>query len=351
VKTLVLVASLFAVTAAADVTTEFQTVQVADGVYAFIPPEPRSQLVNSNCVVVIGDDGVLVVDPGQFPSLSRRMLAQIRRWTENPVRYVVNTHWHWDHTLANSVYLEAYPHANVISTSFTRKALVEYTPPFLGFLRTSGSSMLANLQKRHETTEDSIARADLADDIADLESGLVHTAGTQLIAPNLTFEDTLSIHLGKREVRVFHPGRANTAGDALVFIPDAKVLISGDVVVAPTPYATSSYLTDWIAVMQTLQALDAAVIVPGHGPVLRDKTYLRSLEELFRAVTEQVGAAVAQGLTLEQTRARVDLERFRQRFAGTDRRRNRAFRVFFVEPAIAAAWKHARGESTSESPF
>jgi hypothetical protein len=67
--------------AASDVVTKYDTVRVADGVYAFISPEPRSGLVNGNCVAVIGDDGVLVVDTGQIPSLTRRMIADIKSKT------------------------------------------------------------------------------------------------------------------------------------------------------------------------------------------------------------------------------------------------------------------------------
>lgn len=336
---------------ASEVTTKYETVKVADGVYAFVAPEPKSGLVNSNCVAIIGDDGVVVVDTGQFPSLTRRMLSEIRARTDKPVRYVVNTHWHWDHNLANFVYRDAFPQVSIVSTDFTRRSLNDFTPGFLDFFRNRAEGVLAGLRKRHGASQDEAERASLGDDIDDLASGIPELRGARFVAPDQTFDDSLTLHLGRREVRVFHPGRANTAGDAVVYVPDAGVLVTGDIVVAPTPYATAAYFTDWIAVLKKLSAMEVTAIVPGHGPVQRDKTYVAALTALLESLVAQVGEAVRQGLSLEETRKKVDLESFRRRFAGDDRRRNRAFRDYFLAPAIRTAWRQARGEQTTEAPF
>jgi glyoxylase-like metal-dependent hydrolase (beta-lactamase superfamily II) len=342
---------LAASAAASDVTTKYEIVKVADGIYAFIAPEPKSGLVNGNCVAIIGDDGVLVVDPGQMPGLAKRMIADIRKQTDKPVRHVVNTHWHWDHNLANFVYADAFPGVNIISTNFTRTSLVDFTPPFLGFLSDGGPKMLEALRKRRDASQNETEKANLTDDLDDFEAGFKELHGSRLVAPNQTFDTTLSVFLGKREVRIFFAGRANTAGDAMVYVPDAKVLITGDVVVAPTPYATSSYFTDWIGVLKKLNAMDVAAIVPGHGAVQRDKQYLATLTSLLESLVAQVNAAVRKGMTLEETQKAVDVESFRKQLAGDGRRRNRAFRDYFLQWAIKNAWKQARGEATTEAPF
>src|ERR1700693_1846943 len=82
-----------------DVTKVYHTEKLAEGVYDFIAPEPRTQVVSGNSVAVIGDDGVLVVDTGNVPSLARRMIGEIRKLTDKPVRFIVNTHWHPDHLM------------------------------------------------------------------------------------------------------------------------------------------------------------------------------------------------------------------------------------------------------------
>ena len=347
-----LVLCLLATSASAsDVTTKFETVKVAEGVYAFIAPEGRSGLVNGNTVAIVGDDGVVVVDTGQIPSLAKRMVEQLKARTDKPVRYVVNTHWHWDHNLANFVWADAYPGVRIVSTPFTRQMLVDSTPKLLEFFEKSAPAMLDRIRQRRDATTDPTEKANLTDDLEDFESGLPEVRGAKFIAPNETIDRTLTLHLGKREVRIFHPGRANTAGDLAVYVPDAKVLITGDIVVAPTPYATASYFTDWIGVLKDFSSMDVAAIVPGHGPVQRDKAYVTSLVELLSSLVSQVSAAVRDGLSLEDTRKRVDLERFRVRFAGDDRRRNRAFREYFLTPAVETAWKQARGEETKEKAF
>src|SRR5215208_4783662 len=132
---------------ASDVVTKFETVKVADGVFAFIASEPKSGLVNSNCVAIIGDDGVVVVDTGQIPSLAKRMLAQIKAQTGKPVRYVINTHWHWDHNLANFVYQDAFPQVAIVSTPFTRQSLIDFTPGFLQFFESGAPKMIDRLRE------------------------------------------------------------------------------------------------------------------------------------------------------------------------------------------------------------
>ena len=105
--------------------------RVADGVYAFITPEERSSFQAGNSVAVIGDDGVLVFDTGNIPSMTRRQIAEIRRLTDKPVRFVVNSHWHPDHTLGNAEYRAAFPGVTVIGTSATRAGILERVPTYV----------------------------------------------------------------------------------------------------------------------------------------------------------------------------------------------------------------------------
>jgi glyoxylase-like metal-dependent hydrolase (beta-lactamase superfamily II) len=95
--------------------------QLAPGVYAFVEPHQSTGLVSGNALVVVGDDGVLVVDTGHFPSLARKMIDDIRRLTDRPVRYVVTTHWHPDHLFGNGAFREVYPHATFMAHAETRR--------------------------------------------------------------------------------------------------------------------------------------------------------------------------------------------------------------------------------------
>src|SRR4051812_40691137 len=120
---------ILAVAASAQTNTYRETllayhqVQVADGIYAFVSPESKVPLVSGNQIAIIGEDAVLVVDSGHFPSLTKRVIADIRKLTDKPVRYLVNTHWHADHVSGNGEYKAAWPGVSFISTPETRERL------------------------------------------------------------------------------------------------------------------------------------------------------------------------------------------------------------------------------------
>ncbi|HUQ49838.1 MAG TPA: MBL fold metallo-hydrolase [Terriglobales bacterium] len=101
----------------------YSLVQIADGIHAFIAPEPGSGIVQGNITLIIGEESCLVVDTGQFPLLAERMVADIRKLTPKPVKYVLNTHWHGDHLLVNVAFQKAWPSATFISTGFTRRKI------------------------------------------------------------------------------------------------------------------------------------------------------------------------------------------------------------------------------------
>src|SRR5437762_8688380 len=226
---------------APDVTSSYETVKVADGIWAFIAPEPKSALASGNSIAVIGDDCVLVVDTGMIPSLTRRMIAEIKQKTDKPVRYVVNTHWHWDHNFGNFVYRDAYPDVTIISTPFTRTAMADYNAQMLDTYQKRGDAIAAKLHKQLEspmTAEQLEAQKALMHDV---DYGMPEIQKGRIELPNETFTDGLTLHLGKREVQILYLGRANTAGDAVVYVPDAKALMTGDLLVGPIPFATGSY--------------------------------------------------------------------------------------------------------------
>jgi glyoxylase-like metal-dependent hydrolase (beta-lactamase superfamily II) len=155
--------------------------------------------------------------------------------------------------------------------------------------------------------------------------------------------------LGKREVRVMFLGRANTGGDAVIYVPDAKVLLTGDIVVSPYPYGIGSYIGEWIDVMKKLEAIDAVTIVPGHGAVEHDGHYLALLSRLLESLQMQAHTAVTQGLTLEQARKQIDLKSFQKELCGDDSWCSFGFNGVFVGPAVERAYREAKeGKLKSE---
>ncbi len=329
-----------------SVTRHVETVRVADRIYAFIAPESFGGLVSGNSMVVIGDSAVLVVDSGHFPLVTRQMITAIRRLTTLPVRYLANTHWHPDHWIGNAEYRRAFPEVTILSTEVTRAEMERQGPDYVS--RYQDSTTLRKLRELANEKPGSAQRADVTEyyaaTLGDLEDALEGWRGVTLTLPTLTFDRSLTLQLGGREAQVMFLGRGNTADDAVVLVPDAKVVATGDLVVSPTPYAYESFFKEWIEVLGHIEALGPKVIVPGHGPVQHNMEYVRQLVSLLTYARAKTGEAVRMGLDLKTTRRLVDLEPYRRRFAGNDVRRRRLFDIGFAGPGIKGEYDRVKAE-------
>jgi len=195
------------------VNDQYKLQKVADGVYTFIAPESDSGVVQSNCTVIIGDDAVLVVDTGQFPSLAQKMIADIKKLTAKPVRYLVNTHWHFDHVWGNGAFRDAYPGLTIISTEFTRDLVNREGPKTIKNQPEVNRKQSAELRKLAadgklpdgralpEDYKASLLR--LADTLDHVEAEFPLTVHTP---PNLGFEKEIEVDLGHRVVKTCGSG-------------------------------------------------------------------------------------------------------------------------------------------------
>src|SRR5262245_58408984 len=155
---------------AESVLFEYQTAKLAEGIYAFIAPESKTPFVSGNSLAVIGSDGVLVVDSTNVPSLARRMIAEIKRLTDKPVRFLVNTHWHPDHLMGNSAYQEAFPDVAIVSTTATRDAADAQLPAYFAqTIGPAGAAMVDTLRSTLAAGKKANGTALTADDREFLE--------------------------------------------------------------------------------------------------------------------------------------------------------------------------------------
>jgi glyoxylase-like metal-dependent hydrolase (beta-lactamase superfamily II) len=327
--------------------TTYETVKLVEGIYAFISPEATGGFVSGNSVLVIGSDGALVVDSGHVPSLTKRMIADIARLTDKPVRFLVNTHWHPDHVSGNSLYRERWPDVAIVSTPATQ---FELTRP------DSLYDDLTEMNKYMPMLEQALAsgkgqggkplsdgeRAYYTQVLAEAKFMQPELKQTPHAPPTVTFDRRMVIDLGGRKVEISFLGRGNTGGDAVIYVPDAKVLMTGDLLVAPTPFAIGSYIDEWITTMKALAAIDATSIVPGHGPVEHDKQYMLLVTQALEALSQQAHAAVKQGQTLEQFQKSVDMAKFRSEMVGTNETRGGNFDQYFVSPGATRAYREAK---------
>lgn len=326
-------------------TTLMETVKISDRVYAFIGPDPTRDVVVGNSLAVIGDDAVLVVDTTNAPSNARAVLAEIRKVTQKPVRYIVHTHWHYDHIMGDTVFADAFSPLDVIVHANTLPTLDEKIPAWPARANTVYTNVseqyrreLADGKDDKGTTLSPYARSRREQTLGDLARYRPELDQMRYIRPTLTFTDSMSLFLGSLEVRLLYFGPGNTTGDAAVYIPQERVLATGDLLVYPIPYSFNSHLKEWEQGLTRMAELDATTIVPGHGPVFRDKEYLRAVARLLGALLAEATEARKKGLTLDEAQRAVTLETFRKQFAGDDPSRNEAWTEYFRNPAVASVY-------------
>ena len=306
--------------------TERTVTKLGEGVYEI----EHRQGGGGNTTVIIGDRQVFVVDTGFLPSAAREDIAQIRQWTNKPVSFVLNTHFHNDHNFGNRIYMDAFPALTVIAHVETKKEMDRFGP---GSLRREEKDSYGNektLQTMLETGKMQDGRVlsdedkkEIRDLLAQAPKIIAELKNVQFQSATLTFEHGFSVDLGNRELQVKFLGRGNTPGDAVVYLPKEKVVVAGDLVDYPLPNVFDGYPSEWSQTLQNLAQLDANTIVPGHGPILRDKTYIYLLRDLMQSAVDQVNeklrqTAPAMFQTVDDVKGSVDLTPFRQRFAGND---------------------------------
>ena len=333
---------------------DFETVKIAEGIYGFIASEPNSGVVQGNIALIVGENSAMLVDSGQYPSLAERVAKEVRKFTDKPVRLLVNTHWHGDHLLANHVFKKNFPGIVVVAHEDTvvngAKFYAKWSEQLQGYPKLIQD--LREIAKKGQTSKGRVLteeeKTSLLLDADTLEMALPDLSDSRYEPAEMTFQKELSFDLGNRKVRIQNLGRGNTSGDAVIFIPDVKVLITGDTVVYPTPYSFGSYHSEWIEVLKKMTQMGAETYVPGHGPVMKDASYIQTLIALLEDVRTQVRSAVQENLSLEDVRKRVKLENWESRLAGDNGDRKRAFHEFFMEPGIERAYKEAKGETLTE---
>jgi cyclase len=326
--------------------------QVAPGVYAALQPF-ADRFNDSNSAIIVGPDSVIVVDTQTTLTATRGIVEQIRKITHKPVRFVINTHWHGDHVQGNQVYREAFPGVQFIAQANTREDMEKRATAEL-------KESVANLPAQIDRYKQMLATgktpngAPLTDDQKklvrmriDLFSGqLPDLRQTQIVLPDITFDQSMTLNQGARQVRLIHFA-GHTRGDTVVYLPSEKILITGDSL-DDMPFTGDGSPADLVATLRELDKLDFDSVIPGHGAIERGHDHLRLVAQLFESVVSQVQSSVASGMSLEDTKKKVNVEQFRQPITNGEEHANRAFDGF-VPAAIERAYLEAVAATAQSS--
>lgn len=320
------------------------------GIYVHAQTDPLAGPVDGNSTVIVTDRDVIVLDTHIDPAAARAVIAKIRAITDKAVTHVVNTHWHDDHTNGNHAYRQAFPEATIVAHPATATALKREWQAFEDQRRAAYASVT---DEEIRAAADSIEPGDplravglrmYADYKAALEPEL---ATMELVYPDSAVDDRLVLERERRTIVIEWVGRGNTDGDLLVWLPDDGVLITGDVLVAPVPFAFDAPMLDWIETLDRIALLGAKTIVPGHGGVLHGTAYGEQVRALLAGTVAAVRDAQESGVAYEDLPEAVDLTAFERLFTGGDLQRTFAWRSFYLAPGLRSAWV-ALGHSVPE---
>jgi glyoxylase-like metal-dependent hydrolase (beta-lactamase superfamily II) len=280
--------------------------KVAEGVY--YATATGSMTIGSNAVVIVNDEDVMLVDPGITPAAATAFIADVKTLTTKPVKYVVDTHYHYDHAFGNQVFGRD---VTIIGHDTTRRRL---TGP--GSLKertylTNGTAAIANrftmLKRQISEAKDPNERAILERQLAIHQLYADEQAKIRPTPPNATLSRDMTLVRGSREIQIRFFGRAHTDGDIVVFLPKERMVATGDMITSALSYTGDAFMEEWPATLEGVMSLDFDTVLPGHGSVFKGKDHIRNLQAYWRDFHQQAMALRKQGVSPEDAAKRIDL--------------------------------------------
>ena len=289
----------YAQTAGAE---SFELKKVGDGVWAAVAA--MRYKINSNAAVIETNDGVVVVDSHSKPSAARSLYKEIQAVSKKPVKKIINTHFHWDHTQGNQAYSQANPKVEIIASERTRANLASADAGVGGYGYIE--KQLAAVPKEIEKLKEDVVRATDPEQKKRLEGNLrqaeAYYEELKNIKPPLptrTLTKSVTLKEGGREIQILLLGRAHTDGDVFIYLPKEKVLASGDALIDWMPFLNDGYPEDWVKTLDALERFQFDRIIPGHGDVVpRDQ--LAFFRGYLSDLISGVKAAAKEGASLDE---------------------------------------------------
>lgn len=240
--------------------------KVSDDIFTFT----KGSVIDSNTTFIVSNEGVLVIDTRPNPDEALKVLKEIRKVTSKPIKYVINTHFHGDHVFGNQIFAEA-------------SAIIAHKNVRLFLEGETGKEHLGAFKKM----------------------GIPGLEDTRIIIPDITYHKGLDIIFGRFNLQVRYLGKGHTDSDTIIYLPDEKILITGDLIFnGKIPFAGHAYISEWIKRVEELEKFDVRIVIPGHGDV-GDRAMIKVMKQYLTELKNTVMERVKKGKTLEETKAEV----------------------------------------------
>jgi cyclase len=279
--------------------------KIADGVYYATSSSPMA--TGGNHPIFIGDHDVFLVDAGTTPAAARALLQDLKLITDKPVRWVVNTHFHYDHTDGNSIFG---PEVEIIGHEYVRHAIADldvfHREPF----KTAMANMpiqVEALKKQISDEKDSAQRAELQKQLAAKQADWEEFKMLKPTPPNVTYTRRMTLYQGQREIQLLFLGRGHTQGDTVVYLPKERIVCTGDLMESQLAYMGDAMFDEWLTTLDALKELDFGTVLPGHGMPFHEKSLITAYQSYLKDFMARVAELRKQGLSAEETAQKVDL--------------------------------------------
>jgi len=277
----------------------FTIEKVGDGVFAALA-KPQA-LTNSNAAIFVLDRDVLVVDAHSKPSAAAALLAQIKKEvTDKPVRYLVNSHFHWDHTQGDTAYKNAGGKVEIITSEATKQLMTQLQRDRLKESLDSVPGLIDAVRSRLSRATTPEERAWCDDQLRQLTAYQEEMKSYPLELPTLTFAKTHVIKDRSGELQLAFNGKAHTAGDVQVFSPSRKVVASGDAIIGFLPNLNDGFPRPWPKTIDSVGSWKFDHIIAGHGPVQHGRARMGQFRNYIEDLTARVERAKKAGTPLAE---------------------------------------------------
>lgn len=283
----------------------FNFEKITDGVY--YATANGTMITGSNDVVIVNDDDVMLVDAGVTPAVVRALVQDVKLLTDKPVRWVVNTHFHYDHTDGNSVFG---PDVQIIGHEYVRQAILNLDVMHRDPFKTAQANVpgqIEALKKQISAEKDSQQRATLQEQLAATEAEQKQFAEIKPTPPTMTYASKLTLFRGRREIRLLFLGRGHTPGDTVVFLPKERIVCTGDLMESRLAYMGDGIFDEWVTTLDALKKLDFDTVLPGHGVPFHEKALITAYQSYLKDLMAEVAKLRAQGVTADQAAQKVDM--------------------------------------------
>ena len=290
-------AAWFRAMAATADTQLFDIENVAPGVF-FARARAQAQ-VNSNSAIFVNASDVLVVDSHSKPSAAASLIAQIKKEVSpNPVRYVVNSHFHWDHTQGNHAYRAGGQKVDFIASDATKQLMSDQALARLKASLDEVPKQLDAMRARAAKATSAAEKAYYNEQIRQAEAYQQELKNYTLELPTITFATSHVIKDKAHDLHIEYHGHAHTAGDVVVYCPQKKAISSGDMIHGVMPFIADGFPKTWPKTIDSVGKLDFNRLMPGHGPVQQDRMPSTGMRNYIEELTAQVDRGRAAGKTI-----------------------------------------------------